>query len=165
MAAAVLVCTGLAIPAGAGAQTQGTQTAPRSIEVQLFVEPVRAGAQVLLGRGPVWRAGLALGAGPSYAVTLRSAETRDVRSWAGAWAVVSARARNGIGVSVSPIGAALVIGNDFSAVYPSGEIAIAVGQGRVRGGSLVRVIRIAGGFGTGTWWTQWVPVRVSLVFR
>jgi hypothetical protein len=89
----------------------------------------------------------------------------DVRSWAGAWAVLGYRVKNGIRIHVAPVGAALAVGNDFSAVYPSGQAGLDIGPGRIRVGSALRVIRVAGPNGTGTWWTQWVPVRLSYVFR
>ena len=40
-----------------------------------------------------------------------------------------------------------------------------IGRGRLLAGSLVRVIRIAAPNGTGTYWTQWVPLRVACAIR
>lgn len=137
--------------AGAG-RSAGTQVA-------ILAEPLAAGLEVAWA-GTRVRAGVALMAGPQFGVDVADADA-DVRSWANAQLMLGYRPAHTFELYLSPIGAALVIGDDFAAVYPSAQAGVEFGAGRIRFGSLFRVIRIAGGNGTGTYWTQWIPLRVA----
>jgi hypothetical protein len=66
---------------------------------------------------------------------------------------------------LSPIGAALALGDDFSSVYPSAQFGGQTGGQRWVLGTDLRVMRIAGPNGTGHYWIQWVPVRVGIRWR
>jgi hypothetical protein len=68
-------------------------------------------------------------------------------------------------LSLSPIGAAAVIGDDFGTVYPAGQASLDLVRGRLRAGSAIRVVRIAGASGTGLYRTLWIPIRLGLVLR
>jgi len=84
-----------------------------------------------------------------------------LREWATAYAAISVRSAAGAEVIVSPIGAALAVGDDFGAIYPTAQVQLGIARRRFRISSVVRVIRIAGADGSGTYWSQWIPVRIG----
>lgn len=135
----------------------------RPNEVTLFAEPAAGGAQYLYYLGQGWRGGVTVTAGPTYGVRVSKELSGDIRNWGSAYATIGFRTRGGIEANISPIGVAAIIGNDFGTVYPSGQGYLGVARGRLRAGSVLRVIRIAGGNGSGEYWTQWVPLRVGIV--
>lgn len=138
-------------------QTLGADR-PTGARVAVLAEPLAAGLEVAWAGSRV-RAGAALIAGPQFGVDVANAP--DVRAWANAQLVLGFRPAPRFELFVSPIGAALVVGDDFGAVYPSAQAGAEFGAARMRFGSLFRIIRIAGGNGSGTYWTQWIPLRVS----
>jgi hypothetical protein len=86
---------------------------------------------------------------------------QSTRNWATAYATFGYRT-GGFQLLVSPIGAALAVGNDFVAVYPSGQAGIELARRRFRFGSFVRIIRIPeAGDEEPTYWTEWLPVRLG----
>jgi hypothetical protein len=141
----------LAVAAPCSAQTSSITVEP--VAVSLRYLPAALGASV--------RAGVEVMAGPQYAVNVNDAVTRDARSWAGAYATVQLRSSAGLSVNVSPAGVALVVGNDYAAAYPSAQLGVEYGRGRVSFGTLVRVIRVPTVNSSATYWTRWVPLRVS----
>ena len=100
--------------------------------------------------------------GPEYALELSDVDERDVvRTWAAAGPVLSYSA-NPWRLMASPIGAALAVGDDFGTVYPAGHAGVEYALGRVRLATLIRVVRAAGPYNTGVYWTTWAPLRVAL---
>ncbi len=136
--------------------------APVRNEVTLFGESLAGGVQYLRYLGQGWRAGVTAVVGPTYGVRVSKDISDDIRNWGSAYATIGFRTRHGIEADLSPIGVAAIIGNDFGTVYPSGQAYLGIVRGKLRAGSVLRVIRIAGGNGSGDYWTQWVPLRIGL---
>ncbi|HPF63135.1 MAG: hypothetical protein KC544_12665 [Gemmatimonadetes bacterium] len=145
----------LVVPIATAAGQGGT-------EVGLFAEPIAGGVQLSHGVSERWRLGAAIGFGPSEGIDLQELPFRDVDPWATGYVNVAWRSRAGLEVAVSPIGAVVVIGDDFGVVYPSGQAQLSVPLGRIRVGTIVRTIRVAGANNSADWWTQWIPLRVGL---
>lgn len=141
-------------------------TAPRAGNAHggyvLHVEPLAVGLQYGWAVGGGWRIGPQIIVGPFEGVVLH----RTLRDQAKEWASTYVSAKCPLGpraeVAVAPIGATLVVGNDFRAVYPTAQVGLDYRAGRVFIGSDLRVIRIAGPNGTGDYWTHWIPVRIGL---
>jgi hypothetical protein len=145
----------------AGAQSPtGTKGSPN--EVTLFAESFAGGVQYLRVVGGPWRLGVQLAAGPSEGVLLSEEGFEELRSWATGYLAIGYRAANGFEAVVSPIGVAVLSGSDFAAAYPSGQLLLGLGTGRLRIGSVLRVVRIAGGNGSGDYRTEWIPIRVGI---
>ena len=138
--------------------------APVRGEWSVFGESWAGGIQYLRLLGGPWRAGAALGAGPFGGVTLARGTSGPLREWATAYVAISVRSAMGAEVIVSPIGAALAVGDDFGAIYPTAQVQLGIARRRFRISSVVRVIRVAGGDGSGTYWSQWIPVRIGYAF-
>lgn len=144
-----------------GAQSPtGTTGSPN--EVSLFAESFAGGVQYLRRAGGALRVGLQLAAGPSEGVLLSEESSEELRSWATGYLAIGYRASNGFEAVVSPIGVAVVSGGDFAAAYPSGQLLLGVATGRLRLGSVLRVVRIAGANGGGDYRTEWIPLRVGI---
>jgi hypothetical protein len=109
--------------------------------------------------------GLGLTAGPLYGVVLRRGEFGRLREWATAYPVLGFGVAPNLEVALSPIGAALLGGDDFGAVYPSAQAGLVWGSGPLRLSSWVRVVRIAGGSGTGIYRVVWTPIRLGYAMR
>ena len=160
----------LALVLGPGARGLGAQAPPgesravRPNEVTVAAEPLAGGIQYLHGFGS-FRLGLALTAGPAYGVVLRRGEFGRLREWATAYPVLGVRVGPNLEVALSPIGAALLGGDDFGAVYPSAQGGVVLGLGSIRVGSWIRVVRVAGGEGTGIYRVVWTPVRLGYAMR
>ena len=137
---------------------------PRPNELTVTAEPLAAGVQYLRTAGSV-QLGIGLVAGPAYGVVLRRGDFGRLREWATAYPVLGVRVSPGVRVALSPIGAALLGGDDFGAVYPSAQGGVVLGSGAIRAGSWVRVVRIAGGGGTGIYRGVWTPIRLGYAMR
>lgn len=131
-------------------------------ELLLTVEPVAGGVQYLHFLGGRWHLGAVVSGGPVYGAWL--SDRSDIRDVAAAFPVVAVDLSPALRLAVSPVGAAAVIGNDFGTVYPAAQTALEVVAGRLRLGSVIRVIRVAGGGGTGDYRVRWIPIRVGLAF-
>lgn len=130
--------------------------------VTLVAEPIAAGVEVLGRVGAATRLGITATAGPSETVNLEESWSRDYRTVLNGYATLGLRVTPSIEALISPIGVAVVTGDDFAAAYPSAQAALAVAAGRLRLGSGIRVVRIAGGSGTGDYWWQWIPLRIGV---
>ena len=130
----------------------------RSSEISLFVEPLAVGSQLLLGRS--FAVGAAVSGGPMTGIDLSDTELRDTDALAAAQLVVALGSPR-VRLLLSPIGAALLNGGDFSAVYPSGQVGLDIARGRWRFGTHLRVIRIAGTNNTADYWAAWLPLRIG----
>src|SRR5690606_34347591 len=129
--------------------------------VELHVEALAGGATVTLPAGSEWSVGLDLSGGTHLGLDLLEVDD-ELDLVAVLYPVVSWRPDPGLQVSISPIGLAGVIGNDFGAIYPSGRLGVGYFRGRYGVGTEFRVVRIAGSFGTGDYWLRWSPVRLSI---
>jgi GNAT superfamily N-acetyltransferase len=138
--------------------------ASRPNELTVTAEPLAAGIQYLRAAGS-FRLGLGVTAGPMYGVVLGGPEFGRLREWVTAYPVAGLRVSPSLTVALSPIGAALLSGDDFGAVYPSAQGGLELGSGSIRAGSWVRVVRIAGGDGTGSYRVVWTPIRLGYAMR
>jgi hypothetical protein len=143
---------------------QAAPLRPRN-ELTVHAEPLAAGARYAFAAGTRWRIGPSLTIGPFKGVTLRRGQSGELREWATTYATVSFSPHDRVDLILSPIGAALAIGDDFSSVYPSAQLGVQTGGRRWVLGTDFRVMRIAGPNGTGDYWLQWVPVRIGLRWR
>lgn len=158
-----LVLPVLALLAGAPPATSPARTLDRD-EGTLAVEPVALSIRYLHAPSQRWQVGATFSVGPFEGVTLHKGDSGKLREWATLYPVVALRPRPEFALLLSPIGAALAIGDDFSSVYPSAQAGLELAHGRLRVGSDLRVIRVAGGDGSGDYWTQWIPLRVGITF-
>ena len=131
-------------------------------EFVLHAEPLALGMSYTRSISHPWAAGLALSAGRHLGVTLNTSGFRGLDTWATSYLLLGVRVAPRFGFLVNPIGLALVAGNDFAVVYPSAGMGIQFLARRWRFSSDLRVIRIAGPNGTGEYWVQWRPFRLSL---
>ena len=157
--ALVLFC--LLAPVALRAQDTRAQAAPTDNEVSLAVEPLAGGAQYLHRIGGRVYLGVAVTAGPLYGVVLSRGDFGRLREWATLYPVLAYRLPSGIQAFLSPIGAALAVGDDFGSVYPSAQAGLELGRGRLRMGTVRRGVRIATGNGGGSYRVQWVPLRLG----
>jgi hypothetical protein len=130
-------------------------------EVTVTAEPLAVGVQ-LATKGSPWRLGASMTAGPLVGVAFNDTDVSDAKNAATAFAAIIYRPAK-LQVVFNPIGAALIVGNDFSSVYPAAQLGADVVLGRWTLGTAVRTIRIAGPNGGADYWTHWIPVRVGLV--
>jgi hypothetical protein len=165
-ALALAAVFGLASHGRAFGQGPGSpaQPAPGRNRIVVFVEPLAAGAQYTRGIGGGWSTGAAVVAGPLRAVTIAQGGSGQFREWLGAYALLRYGPDQGIQAAVSPVGAALIVGDDFAAVYPSAQAGLEFARGRLNAGSWVRLIRIAGGGGSGLYRVRWSPVQLGYAF-
>jgi hypothetical protein len=142
-----------------------TRGVGQSSEFLLHLEPVAIGVHYAVAAGKGWRVGPQLIVGPFHGISVRPQATREPMNWASAFVSVRYPVGARAVLALAPLGATLVVGGDFAAVYPSGQVGgdYRVGAGRVRIGSDLRVIRIAGPNDTGDYWMQWVPLRIGVV--
>jgi hypothetical protein len=139
-----------------------TAPAPGQRPVTIVAEPIAVGVEVLGRVGSATRVGLTATAGPSETVNLGAARFRDYRTVVNGYATIGIRLAPPVEALISPIGVAVVTGDDFAAAYPSAQAALAVAAGPVRIGSGIRVVRVAGGSGGGDYWWQWIPIRIGV---
>jgi len=130
-------------------------------EITLTAEPVAAGVQVVT-HGLPWKAGVSVTAGPLVGIALSDTDVSDAKNAANVFATVIYRPSN-VQFVLDPIGAALVVGNDFSAVYPAAQAGADVLLGRWTLGTGIRTIRVAGPNGGADYWTHWIPIRAGLI--
>ncbi len=103
--------------------------------------------------------------GPFKGVTVRRGQSGNLKEWATAYATLSVALAEELEAVLSPIGAALPVGDDFSSVYPTAQLGAQVIADRWVIGSDLRVIRIAGPSGSGDLWVQWIPLRLGTRWR
>lgn len=113
-----LASVGLALPTDAAGQDNFGGN-PNDLTV--VAEPVAGGVRYLRSLSPGLSVGAMLTAGPRYAVVL-TGKSDDVRTWATIYPVLAYITPGGLQISVSPIGGAVVVGNDFGVRYPSGQV-------------------------------------------
>ncbi len=129
--------------------------------IELHVEALAGGVTVTLPAASEWSVGVDLSVGKHLGADLIEVDD-ELDLVGGGYAVVSWRPTSSLQVSLGPIGLAGVIGNDFGAIYPSARLGVGHFWERVGIGTEFRLVRIAGGFGTGNYWVHWSPVRLSL---
>lgn len=155
-------CVGLTVLATTTFPARGAGQSPS--ELVLHVEPAALGVHYSLAVGGDWRVGPQLVLGPFHGVSLHRESSGELKEWASAYLSVRYPVGRRAVLAVAPVGASLVLGGDFAAVYPTGQIGGDYRVGRVLIGSDLRVIRIAGPNGTGDYWIQWIPLRIGIVF-
>lgn len=128
--------------------------------VELHAEALAAGATLTLPAGSEWSVGIEISGGNYLGLDLLQVDDELTLVGVG-YPVLSWRPDARWQVSLGPIGFAAVIGNDFGAFYPSGRLGVGYFPGRLGIGTELRMVRIAGGFGTGEYWLHWSPVRLS----
>ena len=153
----------ITLSAGPLSAQAGRENRPGRNEITISAEPFAGGLRYLRGEPTGFRFGAGLTIGPLQGVTLADADTGNLDEWATLHAVVGFGAAGGIRATLGP-GVALAIGDDFGALYPSGQADVEWAHGRLRLGTIVRVMRIAGSYGTGDYWVRWIPVRLGIAF-
>lgn len=128
--------------------------------VELHAEALAGGVSVTLPAESTWSVGVDISLGKHLGLDLLDVDDQLNLIGVG-YPVVTFRPDARWQVSLAPIGFAGVVGNDFATFYPSGRLGIGHFWDRLGVGTEFRVVRIAGGFGTGTYWLHWSLVRVS----
>ena len=128
---------------------------------ELHGEAIAGGITLTLPAESTWSVGIDLSLGNHFGVNLLEVDDEVDLIGAG-YGVVTWRPDNRVQVSLGPIGLATVLGNDFAAIYPSARLGLGYFPGKFGVGTELRLVRIAGGNGTGNYWLHWSPVRVSL---
>ena len=140
--------------------------APRPAnEITIHAEPIAAGIRYTRALGSRVAIGPALIVGPFHGATISKDGFGELREWATAYLGAVVALTPSFRVTLQPVGAALATGDDFGAVYPSAQGGVEVVAGKMRIGSDIRILRIAGGNGSGLYWTQWVPIRVGIAWQ
>lgn len=152
--AALLMLAGAPVCLSAQSPATGTRG-----ETTLTAEALAVGVRYSL-RTDKLGVGAELVAGPQFAVALND-DHDDSRNWAGAYATLQLRVAGGVHVLASPIGVALVRGNDYTAAYPSAQFGIDYGKSRLSVGTLARVVRVPLANSEVQYRASWVPLRVS----
>ncbi|MGE3801473.1 MAG: hypothetical protein AB7H80_10660 [Candidatus Kapaibacterium sp.] len=129
--------------------------------VELHAEALAVGGYFTFPPKSNWSVGLDLSVGKHLVVDLTD-EGSGVTTYATGYLGATWRPNADWQVAFNPIGLALVVGNDFAAIYPSGRFGVSYFWERIGIGTELRLVRIASSFGTGDYWGQWSPVRVSL---
>lgn len=128
--------------------------------IELHAEAFAGGATVTFPAASEFSAGIDLSIGKHLGYDLTDA-SHDVTIYGVSYAVLCWRPDPSLQVSLSPIGIAGVVGNDFGAFYPSARLGLGTFWGRFGVGTEMRLVRIASGHGSGVYWYHWSPVRVS----
>lgn len=136
-------------------------TAQTDSPVELHVEALAGGVTVTFPTGSEWSVGIDLSAGNHLGVDLLEGD-EDVDIIGAGYPVVTWRPDPHWQLSLGPIGFGAVLGKDFAAFYPSARLGAGYFFGDIGVGTEFRLVRIAGGHGTGEYWLHWSPVRVSL---
>ena len=129
--------------------------------VELHAEALAGGATVAFPAASEFSFGIDLSIGKHIGPDLTDVG-EDVDIYGVSYAVVCWRPDRNLQFSLSPIGIAGIIGNDFGAFYPSARLGVGYFLDRWGVGTEFRMVRIAGGHGTGKYWLHWSPLRVSL---
>ncbi len=138
-----------------------SQVSPGFVEVH--VEAVAVGAALVVPVGGAWSVGGDVSVGKHAVVNVTDAGA-GIDTYATGYLGLRWTPDAAWQLALSPLGAAVVVGNDFGTAYPSARLGISRFWRRVGIGTEVRLVRIAGGGGSGDYWVQWVPVRVAVRF-
>ena len=109
-----------------------------------------------------WEVGLGVTGGKHLGVTLASEDSDALDVWVGAYLQVAVHVVPRVALVARPIGVAALTGGDFGAAYPSAGAGLEYRLSRLRLGTDLQVIRIAGGNGSGDYWLRWLPARLSV---
>jgi hypothetical protein len=153
----------LALPTSGVGQSSARPRGESVNEFLLHVEPAAIGVHYSVEVGKGWRVGPQLILGPFQGVSVDRKAPRELKEWATAYVSVRYPLGPRVVLALAPVGATLVVGGDFAAVYPTGQVGGDYRVGRVLIGSDLRVIRIAGPNDTGDYWVQWIPLRIGIV--
>ncbi|MGD8279067.1 MAG: hypothetical protein PVH00_13610 [Gemmatimonadota bacterium] len=159
----VAIFSFVSVAAAGPLAAQAPQRGAGRNELTLTAEPVAGGVRYLRGDAAGFRFGAGLTIGPLHGVTIADADTGELDEWATLHALVGFGWMGGFRLTTGP-GASLAIGDDFSALYPSGQLSFEWATGRFRLGTVVKAMRIAGSYGTGDYWLRWIPVRIGVAF-
>jgi hypothetical protein len=141
--------------------TAQSSDAPRNSGATIYLEPAGLGLSATAATGDFISIGISTFAGRQFAPVLHWYDYHDVTSWANGYLLISARLSRNVAVLVKPIGGAVVSGNDWGTVFPSGAIGLQILSGRIRFSSEIRAVRVAGGNGLGEYHVSWVPIRLG----
>lgn len=136
-----------------------SQTPPTSVE--LHAEAVAAGAAFTWIASSAWSFGVDVSVGKHIGVDVAEV-SEDLETLVSGYVAVRWTPDTAWQVMLSPIGFAGAAGNDFGTVYPSARLGISHFFSRLGAGTELRVVRLAGGNGTGEYWIEWSPLRVSI---
>ena len=145
--------TAAAAPEGA---SQGT-----SASVEIHAEALAVGAELTLPVAAAWSVGGEVSVGKHLSVAVTDAGA-GLDTYATGYLALRWTPDAAWQVVLSPIGFAVVVGNDFGTAYPSARLGMSRFLGHWGIGTEVRVVRIAGGGGSGDYWIQWAPVRLAV---
>jgi len=131
-------------------------------QIVLHAGPLTLGLSYARSINRVWEAGVTATGGKHLGATITREHAGDLDVWMSAYAQVAAQIVPHTVVIARPIGVVVLTGGDFSAAYPSAGGGIEYRLARMRFGTDVQVIRIAGPNGTGEYWVRWLPARIAV---
>jgi len=111
----------------------------------------------------VWEVGLAATGGKHLGATITREHLGDLDVWISTYAQLAVRVVPQTFLIAQPIGVVVLTGEDLSAAYPSVGGGIEYRLERLRFGTDVQVIRIAGPNGAGEYWVRWLPARIAVI--
>ena len=136
-----------------------SQASPAAVE--LHAEALAVGAAFTVPLSSAWSVGIDVSVGKHLGVDVTD-EGAGIDTYATGYVAVRWTPDANWQAVISPIGFAGIVGNDFGTVYPSARVGLSIFWSRLGVGSELRVVRIAGGNGSGDYWVQWSPVRLAL---
>jgi len=128
----------------------------------VHAEPFAAGIDAGIGLSDFFTLGVDLTVGPTQTVDVQSLENQSGADlYSSANIMLRLNLSSLFQVMIEPLGASFVVGNDWSQMYPSAALGVQFSRHRIRLVSMIRVVRVAGGHGSGDYWVAWVPLRIG----
>jgi len=131
-------------------------------QIVLNASPVTLGLSYARSIGRAWEAGVTVTGGKHLGATITREHTGDLDIWLSAYGELAVQVVPHTFLIARPIGVVGLTGGDFGAAYPSAGGGIEYRLARLRFGTDIHVIRIAGPNGTGEYWVRWLPGRIAI---
>ncbi len=151
------------LPSSAFAQLRdGAALGENPNQFVLHAGPLTLGLSYARSINQAWEVGLAATGGKHLGATVSREHLGDLDVWMSAYPQLAVQAIPHTVLVARPIGVVVLTGGDFGAAYPSAGGGIEYRLARLRFGTDIQVIRIAGPNGTGEYWVRWLPARIAM---
>jgi len=131
-------------------------------QIVLHASPLTLGLSYARSINRVWEAGVTVTGGKHLGTTITREHAGDLDVWMSAYGQLAVQVVPHAVLTARPIGVVVLTGGDFGAAYPSAGGGIEYRLARLRFGTDMQVIRIAGPNGTGEYWVRWLPARIAV---
>jgi len=139
----------------------GAVSSPPS-QFVLHVSPLTLGLSYTRSINRLWEVGVIATGGKHLGATVTRDHVGDLDIWISTYGHLAAQVVPHTVLIARPIGVVVLTGGDFSAAYPSAGGGIEYRLARLRFGTDVQIVRIAGPNGTGEYWVRWLPARIAV---